>query len=238
MKYILKTIILLLLVINAYKGRCQTARRWEDIDLHGFHQVDTVSKHGFTLIFINKDSLFNAVTAQRLKEAFWKIYPEEVKRFNKNAMHTITIVISQDYKGVAATMNGVVKIDQDWLTKNPEDIDVITHELMHVVQGYTYNVPDNWLTDGIADYARYTFGINNPKSGWVLPAYSNTQSYKNSYRVAARFLVWIEKNKQKTLVKQLDKALRDGSYQPSLWVRLTGNTLDALWTEYSINPLI
>jgi hypothetical protein len=220
------------------KTNAQSRRSWEDIDTSGFHTRNIVRKHGFTLIFINKDSLFNPITELHLKEAFWQIYPAEVKRFNKKAMHTITIVVSNDYRGVAATLNGVVKIDQNWLRKNPEDIDLITHELMHAVQGYNYNVPDNWLTDGIADYARYTFGINNLKSGWALPPFVATQSYKNSYRVAARFLVWVEKNKNSKIVDKLDKSLRDGTYQPYLWSKLTGKTLDELWMDYGTNPMI
>lgn len=233
-----KFLVFVLLTSVCVKARAQNGRRWEDIDTSGFHTSDVISKHGFTLIFINKDSLFSAVTEQRLKDAFWEIYPKEVKRFNKHAMHTITIVVSNDYKGVAATLNGVVKIDQDWLTQHPEDIDVITHELMHVVQGYVYNVPDNWLTDGIADYARYTFGVNNQKAGWSLPPYRPTQSYRNSYRVAARFLVWVEKKKNKKIVDHLNKALRNGSYQPSIWNKYTGESLNQLWADYGKNPAL
>lgn len=236
MKYTFKIIFFAALQLLCVKSQAQNQRKWEDIDTSGFYTRTITSRQGFTLIFINKDSIFSRQTAQRLQEAFWQIYPQEVKSYNKKSIHTVTILISNDYKGVAATMNGIVKIDQNWLTKNPEDIDVITHELMHIVQGYTYNVPDNWLTDGIADYARYTFGINNSKSGWSLPSYQVGQSYKNSYRIAARFLVWAEKYKNKDLVKQLNKALREGKYQPAIWQQLTGSTLDELWGAYAANP--
>jgi hypothetical protein len=239
MKQVFKIALLLIIVaISNYDGMCQLARKWEDISKDGYYKADTTKKHGFTLIFINKDSLFNPVTSQRLKDAFWKIYPKEVKRFNRNSLKTITILISDEYKGVAATLNGIVKIDQTWLTKNPEDIDVITHELMHVVQGYTYEIPDRWLTDGIADYARYTFGINNEKSGWTLTPYKAGQSYNNSYRIGARFLVWLEKYKRKDIVDRLNAALHKGTYKPSIWIELTGKSADDLWAEYSSNATI
>ncbi|EHQ27407.1 MULTISPECIES: basic secretory protein-like protein [Mucilaginibacter] len=238
MKIVFKIIPAIFLLTAAIRVNAQNKRQWQDIDTSGFHTRSQNSKNGFTLITINKDSLFSAETLQRIKNAFWQIYPREVKRYNKKALRTVTILIGNDYKGVAATLNGVVKIDQDWLTKNPEDIDVFTHELMHIVQGYTYNVPDNWLTDGIADYARYTFGVNNSKSGWALPAFQNGQSYKNSYRVAARFLVWVEQYKNKNIVKKLDEALRQGNYQPAIWQKLTGSKLDELWTAYAANPML
>jgi len=233
-KYLI-TITAAIIMVNCV---CAQNRRWEDIDIAGFHRCDTTYRHGYTLIFINKDSLLNAVTEQKLKDVFWAVYPKEVKRFNRNSLKTITIVVGTDYKGVAATLNGVVKIDQSWLAKNPEDVDLLTHELMHVVQGYGYNVPARWLTDGIADYGRYTFGINNEKSGWTLTPFKAGQSYNNTYRIAARFLVWTEKRKNKKVVEELDSALRNNSYQPEIWISLTGKTLDDLWLEYAADPRI
>lgn len=231
-------LILSISLLSAIKLNAQNQRRWEDIDTTGYYKKEQISKDGFTLIFINKDPNLNAATANSLKDAFWKVYPKMVKHFNKKAMHTITMMIGTEYRGVAATLNGVVKIDQEWIRKNPKDIDLLTHELMHVVQTYGYNVPDNWLTDGIADYGRYAFGINNAASGWSLTPFQQSHSYKNSYRIAARFLVWVEQHKDKSIVKALDKALREGKYQPITWERLTGKSLDALWQEYAANPSI
>jgi hypothetical protein len=214
----------------------QQAHKWEDIDSTGYYKKETISQNGVTLIFINKDSLANPQSMSTLKQVFWEIYPKEMKRFNKKSPKTVTILLGDEYKGVAASLNAVVKIDKDYIRKNPEDVDLLTHELMHVVQGYTYDVPDNWLTDGIADYARYAFGINNIKSGWALPRYQAGQSFKNSYRIAARFLLWIEKNKRTNIVDQLDRGLRNGKYNRHLWVKLTGSSLDELWTAYIGNP--
>ena len=214
----------------------QHMQKWENIDSTGYYKKETFNKNGLTLIFINKDSLVNTQSIAALKEVFWQIYPKEMKRFNRKSPKTVTILVGDEYKGVAASLNAVVKIDKDWIRKNPEDIDLLTHELMHVVQGYTYDVPDNWLTDGIADYARYEFGIHNVKSGWSLPSYRPGQSYNHSYRIAARFLLWIEKNKCKDIVERLDRSLRNSKYNRKLWVRLTGNSLGALWLAYITNP--
>jgi len=60
---------------------------------------------------------------------------------------------------------------------------------MHIVQDYGQSTGPGWLTEGIADYARYKFGVNNPAAKWALPAYKSTQKYTDAYRVTARFLV-------------------------------------------------
>lgn len=224
---------LILLTGLIHNVKAQASRQWEDIDTTGYYNKETQMKDGYTLVFINKDSTFSTTTISRLKDAFWKIYPLQVKRFNKKSSRQVTVMIGQEYRGVAATWNKIVKIDQNWLKRNPEDIDVITHELMHVVQDYTYDIPDSWLTDAIADYGRHFFGINNSSAGWALPKYQSGQSYRDSYRTAASFLLWVEKNKCKKIVEQLDKALRSRKYQREIWKKLTGKDLDELWKEYA-----
>jgi hypothetical protein len=237
-KNLFKLIFTIFFVVLTVYSHAQTQHRWEDIDTSGFHKKEIIKKDGLTLIVINKDSLFNATTLQNMVAVFWKIYPQEMNRFNPQSLRTVTILISNDYKGVAATQNGIIKIDQNWLTVHPEDIDVITHEAMHIVQAYPYQPANLWLSEGIADYARYTFGVNNLKSGWALPSYHDGQNYTNSYRISARFLVWMEKYKRKDIVNKLDTALRNGSYQTFTWVKLTGKTIDELWAEYTSNPII
>lgn len=200
--------------------------------------TDTIKKGKLTLTFMNTAPRFSAVTKQRLIAAFFKVYPQEIEEYNKKALREVTFIIDTSYKGVAATGHGVVHFNPEWFAKHPEDIDVVTHEVMHIVQNYGDNGGPGWLTEGIADYARYRFGINNEQAGWSLTPFKPTQSYTNAYRITARFLVWLEKNKRKGIVKKLDKHMREGTYTPGLWLKLTGGTVDALWQEYSRNPVI
>ncbi|RYG28596.1 MAG: secretory protein, partial [Chitinophagaceae bacterium] len=111
------------------------------------------------------------------------------------------------------------------------------HEVMHIVQSYN-DGGEGWLTEGIADYVRFKFGVNNEKGNWSLPAFKQTQSYTNSYRVTARFLVWLEKHVRKSIVNEMDAASREGKYTPGLWKQLTGKTVDELWSDYAANPEI
>lgn len=199
-----------------------------------FSTNDTISKGKYTLIFVNKDRDFSPETKQRMIDAFFTVYPLEARRFNRHTLRTVKFFIDPTYTGVAETGDGVARYNPEWLKKNPEDIDVVTHEIMHIVQDYRFDNP-GWLTEGIADYVRYVYGINNVKSKWILPPYRSNQSYTNAYRVTARFLVWLEREKNKKIVDRLDTALRNGTYKKELWVKLTGRTVDELWKEYGIS---
>jgi hypothetical protein len=119
------------------------------------------------------------------------------------------------------------------MQKHPEDIDVVTHEVMHIVQNDGRSTGPGWPTEGIADYVRYKFGIDNAGSKWTLPAYKSSQSYKNSYRITAQFFDWLENNGHAGIVKKLDAQLRDHTYTQHTWKDLTGKTLDELWDDYT-----
>ncbi|MGI4886549.1 MAG: basic secretory protein-like protein [Janthinobacterium lividum] len=199
---------------------------------------DSVTKGGYTLVFISKDSAFSAVTKQRMMDTFFAVYPREARRFNPRTLKKITFVIDPAYDGVAATGNGVATYSPKWLRDHPEDLDVVTHEVMHVVQAYPDDSCPGWLTEGIADYARYAYGVNNVQGHWALPDYQAGQQYTNSYRVVARFLVWLEQHGHPALVTKLDAAARSRTYSAALWQQQTGHTLDELWARYAAAPAV
>ena len=148
------------------------------------------------------------------------------------------MVIDTAYNGVAATDNGKVTISNKWLHKRPEDIDVVTHEVMHIVQDYGDSNGPGWLTEGIADYARYKFGVNNDAAKWSLGDLKPTQNYTDAYRVTARFLVWMEEKVKPGIVKQLDSQMRKHTFTDATWQQLTGKSVDDLWKSYTQNPVI
>lgn len=197
---------------------------------------DSISRKAYTLIFINKDATFakegNAVK-QRMIDAFFLVYAAEAETFNKNTLNKVTFVIDPAYDGVAATGNGIVTFNPKWMLKKPTDLDVVTHEVMHIVQDYGDSNGPGWLTEGIADYARAVFGVDNAGAGWYLPKFKSTQSYTNSYRITARFFLWVEKNIKPGLVITLDAKLRDHTYTDKTIKDLTGKTFDQLWADYA-----
>lgn len=201
-------------------------------------QPDTYKRKGYTLTFTSNDAALDSVIQKQLIETFFKVYPKIAKEYNKETLKTVAFVIDTAYKGVAATSNGRVVFNPNWFKLHPQDIDVVTHEVMHIVQNYGRSVGPGWLTEGIADYVRNQFGVNNQGANWKLPDFKPTQNYTNSYRITARFLFWIEKKQKKGMVKALDKQLREHTYTADSWKNLTGNTLDELWKAYTENAVV
>lgn len=200
--------------------------------------VDSITRRGYTLIWINKDKDFNPALKKLLIEAHFKNYPRLAKIYNKNTRKDVTFVVDPDYKGVAATAGGIVRYSPAWFAKNPRDIDVVTHEIMHIVQAYPNETGPWWVTEGIADYARFVYGVDNAGANWALPDFKDTQKYTDAYRVTARFFFWIHKYVKKNFVKNLDTAMRNKTYSDDFWKNETGYTVDELWTKYSQNPKI
>lgn len=198
--------------------------------------VTTYKKKGYTLNFSNTDATLDSALQQRMINTFFEVYPKLAKEYNKQTDKTVYMILDTTYKGVAATANAHVRISPKWMHQHPEDIDVITHEVMHIVQNYGNSIGPGWLTEGIADYARNQFGVNNPAAKWALGEYKAGQSYTNSYRITARFLLWMETHQRKGIVKELDKQMRDHTYTDAVWATQTGKTLNELWKVYSQNP--
>ncbi|MDB5262461.1 MAG: secretory protein [Adhaeribacter sp.] len=124
------------------------------------------------------------------------------------------------------------------MLEKPGDIDVVTHKVFHIVQNYGRGAGPGWLVEGITDYVRHKYGIDNAGANWSLTPFDPKHNYTNSYRITARFLVWLEKNENKKIVDELNKSLRTRTYTPETWVKLTGKTLDELWQSYAQNPAI
>jgi hypothetical protein len=201
--------------------------------------VDSVKKNNLTLIFKSNEPSFSPETKQRLIDAFFVVYPIEVAEYNPKSLTRVVFFVDTAYKGVAATGGGVVRYNPKWFVTHPEDIDVVTHEVMHIVQSYGRgNRGAGWVTEGIADYVRNEHGVNNEKGGWKLTEYKAGQNYDNSYRITARFLLWEVKHKNKDLVLKLDGIMREGKYNPEVWKELTGKSVEDLWAEYAANPAI
>ena len=201
-------------------------------------EVKTIKKGRYTLVFECKSPSFSKETSQKLIDTYFKVYPKLVKKYNRKATRKVTFVIDPTYDGVAGTSNDRVVFSTKYMTSHPGDIDVATHEVMHIVQSYggKSGMP-GWLTEGIADYVRYAYGVDNAGAGWSLPKFSEKQSYKNSYRITARFLAWLEISGQKGIVKKLDQAGRDKTYDNgAIWNKITEKTIDELWIDYSQNP--
>jgi hypothetical protein len=193
-------------------------------------------KKGYSLTFISKDPNLDPEVRKNLISTYFKIYPKLVKTFNDKSTHDVLFVVDTAYKAVAEASGNRILFSAGYMKAHPTDIDVVTHETMHIVQGYGYSAGPVWLTEGIADYVRYEFGVDNIGSKWSLPAYTEKQNYTNSYRITARFFAWLEKEVKPGLIATLDGQLRAHNYTEESWKSLTGKTIDQLWAAYGKNP--
>jgi hypothetical protein len=197
-----------------------------------------IKKNGYKLTVINQDASFDKGEIAKLEKTFFEVYPKLEKEYNSKTLKEVTFVIDTAYQGVAETGGGKVTFSSRYMTMHPKDIDVVTHEVMHIIQDYGDNAGPGWLTEGIADYARFKFGVDNPGANWNLPEFNSSQNYDNAYRVTARFLVWIEKNVKPNLVRKFDAQLRAHTFTNESWKNETGKTVDELWAAYSASPKV
>lgn len=198
----------------------------------------TITQNGFTLRYVSKESKVSSVLANNLTRAFFNAITKESAAFNGRTPRTVTLTIDPAYKSAPAAAGGAgITVNASYILANPNDYDVLTHEAMHIVQNYPGGAPGYWV-EGLADYARAVYGLNNAAGGWSLPEVDAKQSYKDSYRVTARFLLWLSRHVKASVPTDLDKKLRAGSYTDQFWVSETGKTVDQLWASYTKSPAL
>lgn len=199
---------------------------------------EVLHRNGYQLTILNQDQNFNPDLKKRMIQTFFEVYPKLAKAYNPKTAKAVTFIIDTAYTGVAEASANEIKFSSKYMTTHPKDIDVVTHEAMHVVQNYGNSMGPGWLTEGIADYVRFRYGVDNAGANWSLPAFNASHSYENSYRIAARFLVWIEKDTKPGMVRILNEELTSHTFTPDSWKKLTGKTLQELWADYAKNPMI
>lgn len=200
----------------------------------------TQRQGGVTLHYQDASDAVPDAVRTRIIDTFFKAYLPQRADFHPQAAAEVAIVIDPAYDGIAyvgeKAKATTITINPAWLATHPGDTDLVTHEAMHIVQGYpeyaNARVP-GWLVEGIADYARDRYGVDNAAAGWALPlTVKEGQTAESGYRVTGAFLKWSEAA-HPGLVKALDSALRSGGYTPALWQTRTGHTLPTLWAAYA-----
>jgi hypothetical protein len=171
-----------------------------------------------------------APIAGQLATLYYECYPELLRRFEhpeRKANRNVRLVFKSDLEVPGYASGDAVVVSIDWLKKHPRDLGLFTHELTHLVQAYP-NPDPGWLTEGIADYARHRYGPAK-QTGWSLPeTLAPGQSYRDSYGVTAKFLVWLEEKHPGTIDK-LHRKMQDGTFEVDAFQQFTGHDLETLW---------
>ena len=169
-------------------------------------------------------------------EKWYPILIEYMKSLDYSAPDKILIEFTYNYKGVACADGSHILCDPNWFIENinGEATGAIVHELAHVVQHYGYlasgeNNP-SWLIEGIADYYRWFKFEKNPAG--TIPRDLEKASYTDSYRITGGFINYLIKNQKKDIANILNQVMREGKYNPDIWIKLTGNSVSQLWEEY------
>ncbi len=105
----------------------------------------------------------------------------------------------------------------------------VIHELFHIVQ--QYRKTPSWITEAMADYARFYVYAKNPKACKCNPRKASVRA-RSKYRIGANFLNFVETNHPGTL-RKLNDVCRRGKYnERGFWPSATGKTLDDLENEW------
>ncbi|MGO1650693.1 MAG: basic secretory protein-like protein [Sphingobacterium sp.] len=198
-------------------------------------QVDSISQDGLTLIFVNHSDNTDLAYQERLTHTFFTVYPQLLEEYNPDALKRVYFIVDPTYQGVAYSFGDVILYSYDYMEGHPEDGDVVVHETMHKIQADYQGTVPGWLKEGMADFARHRFGIDDPDP-WSLPDFAPDHRYDGSYGITARYLLWIETHKREHFVKELNAALLKGMDYQDFWVQSLGATIQEVWSEYALNP--
>ena len=141
----------------------------------------------------------------------------------------VRVIFRKDYDGVAATSRDRIDISANYVRHATNDFGMVIHELAHVVQAYRGGGNPGWLVEGVADYIRLTHFEPQARRPRLDPAKA---SYRDAYKTTAIFLEWAEKTYDQELVKELNRAMREGKFRPELFQERTGKSVDELWAAF------
>jgi hypothetical protein len=142
----------------------------------------------------------------------------------------VQIIFVPGMRGVAGTSRDVIRVSANYVRGHTNDFGMIIHELTHVVQSYHGRGNPGWMVEGVADYIRLTHFEPMARRPRINP---EKASYRDAYKTTAIFLEWVEKTKDQQLVKELNRAMREGTFDVELFKTRTGKTVDDLWEEFA-----
>jgi Peptidase of plants and bacteria len=181
------------------------------------------------------DPKVSAATVDGYLDTLAHVVPAITDFFNPAMTSRILLVVDPGYTdGPAAAGDGVITVSAAYARAHPRDLDLVTHEVTHIIQAYSPGTYADWWhwVEGVADYARYRFGRDNAAGGWSIARYERGSAHTDGYRATARFLAWAVEAGGDGIVQDLDAALRSGTYSDVFWVRRTGDDIAALWSRY------
>ena len=176
------------------------------------------------------DSKAWAETAKTLVEAWYPMVVSMLSTHDFKPPAEIKLVFKKDLNVPAYASGGSITINGKWIAEHPDDLGMVIHELVHVLQQYPHNRANTgWLTEGIADYIRWwRYEPEAPR-----PRITENSKMTDGYRITAYFLAWAGKKYDLRLVPSLDAALRKGEDPMPIFEKLCGKSGDEVWKEFA-----
>jgi hypothetical protein len=174
---------------------------------------------------------------RRYQIAFNTACPEIAARFalKPDVAKNVVLMVSPHIDAPAFTTGDHITLDDSFARQNLKQVvGALIHELTHVIQAGE-NAP-GWFIEGMADYTRSIYGPAD--DDWSMPPLQPGDSYNDAYRVAARFLHWLDQHTVPTIVDQLSHAAQTGGSFSDTFQRLTGGTVDDEWSKYVGNSAL
>ena len=174
-----------------------------------------------------------AEQAKKLTEEWYPHLTQILATEDFKPKKTLKLIFKKGIGPPAYASDGNITIKAEWIAAHPDDFGMVIHELTHVIQSYPGGqgrIKPGWLVEGIADYVRWwRYEPEAPRT----PVDPEKASYRDSYRTTAWFLAYVTGRYNRTLVYQLDRALRNGTYSDELFQKIAGKPLDDLWKEFA-----
>lgn len=171
-----------------------------------------------------------ADSAAKACERAYPMICEALKSDGYRPARVITMTLKSGYKGVAEASGTRITGSVRFFKDHPDDLGAMVHETTHVVQHYRGRGNPSWLVEGVADYIRF-FLYEPGKIGRIDP---DRARYNASYRTTAAFLAYVVDayDKDHTLIADLNRAMRKGTYREAIFREKTGKTLSELGQEW------
>lgn len=173
---------------------------------------------------------------RRYQIAFNTACPELVARFASKPDVAKNVVLTVGHPNApAVTSGGNITLDDDFARQNLKQVvGALIHELTHVIQAG--EKAPGWFIEGMADYVRSIYGPAD--DDWSMPPLQPKDNYTDAYRIAARFLHWLDQHTVPNIVDQLSHAAQTGQSFSATFQRLTGGTVDDEWNKYKANSTL
>jgi len=143
-------------------------------------------------------------------------------------------VVFRRMDGVAFASGSQIVISADWIRRQPGDLGMVAHELVHVIQRYPggrggqgQGLP-GWLMEGLTDYIRHAHFEPEVE----MRPFRSGENYDGNYQITAAFLMYIVDTYDKDFITALNEMGRNRTYSADVFEQRTGKTAPVLWAEY------